>query len=193
MSINALLSALDERTIAKEISIPHDEARMNFPLKSNTVRDFDEFNNIIGDYYKYHYSTCVARGGSLSSLEARSGAKEILEREYRRRNNGNINSAYNDAHDGTNGGLRAILDVIADGLKAVSVERYIRDVFDRFVRPTEWDEKVNIIRQFIAHCGTHLSSSIKAGQPERYASDYEEVIRSYINALQQTSSIFRRL
>ena len=192
MSITALLSALDERTIAREVGIPHDETRMQFSIRSNTVRDFDEFNDIIGEYYRYHYGACVSPGGLLSTIEARSAAKEILQQEYKKRN-GNISMAYNDAHDGTNGGLRAILDIIANGLKGKSVEYYIRDVFDRFVRPTEWDEKVSIIRQFIAHCGSYLSSSIRTDQPEQYAQNYEELIRSYVNALQQTSAIFRRI
>lgn len=101
--------------------------------------------------------------------------------------------AYNDAHDGTNGGMRVVLDTIAEGLKAESVERYIRDAFDRYVAPISWEQKVTIIRQFIARCGIHLASSIRSDQPERYAQNYQELIRSYVSGLQRTSSIFRRL
>jgi hypothetical protein len=89
--------------------------------------------------------------------------------------------------------MRVALDTIAEGLKAESVERYIADAFDRHVAPNSWEAKVEIIRQFIAQCGPYLSSSIKATQPERYAHDWSELIRSYVNGLQETSSIFRRL
>jgi hypothetical protein len=190
--INNLLAELDERTIAQRIGIPHDEARMRHSLSSNTVGSFDEFNWIIAKYYSTHFTVCVSHGGSLSVSEAASRAKELVEREYRRRG-GDIVAAYNDAHNGTNGGMRAVLDVIAEGLKAESVERYIRDAFDRHVAPNSWEQKVEIIRQFIAQCGVHLSSSIRTNQPERYASDYRELIQSYVTALQRTSSIFRRL
>jgi len=192
MSIRGLLAELDERVIAQRISVPHDESRMRYPLHSNTVRNFDEFNQKIGDYYNTHFTSCISRGGKLSAAEATSRAKELLEQEYRRRG-GDIVMAYNDAYDGTNGGMRAILDIIAEGLKAKSVERYIRDAFDRYVTPNSWEQKVEIIRQFITHCGVHLSSSIRTNQPERYAQNYEELIRSYVTALKQTSSIFRRL
>ena len=47
VSINTTLAALDEREIAQHVGIPHDEARIRFPLSSNTVRDFDEFREII--------------------------------------------------------------------------------------------------------------------------------------------------
>jgi len=189
-AISSLLTALDERTIARKIGIGHDEARMRYSLRSNTVSNFDEFTDVIGDYYNYHFTQCVSEGGSLAGSEAAGRAKEILEQAYRRQG-GNIASAYNDAHDGTNGGLRAALDTIAEVLKSESVRRYMREMFDRYVAPHDWDRKVAIIRQFIEECGAHLD--IERDRPERYAHDYEELIRSYVQALQRTSSVFRRL
>ena len=191
-TIGSLLSALDERVMARQIAIPHDEARVQYSLHSNTVGSFHEFSDVISDYYSYHYTSCVSNGGQLSLSESAGRAKELLEQEYKKRQ-GDIVSAYNDAHDGTNGGMRVVLDTIAEGLKAESVERYIRDVFDRHVTPNSWEQKVSIIRQFIVQCGAHLSPSIKAHQPERYAQNYNDLIRSYVDGLQRTSSMFRRL
>ena len=192
-TVNLLLEELDERTIARRVGIVNDETRMRYQLMSNTVGSFDEFSREIGDYYSYHFTDCISFGGSLPPFEAMGRAKEILDQEYRRRNGGNIITAYNDAHDGLNGGMRHILDIIAERLKAESVQRYVRDVFDRYVAPNSWEDKVEIIRQFMAHCGTYLASSIRIDQPERYAQNYEELIRSYVAALQRTSTIFRRL
>ncbi|MCK4658165.1 MAG: hypothetical protein KAV82_01460 [Phycisphaerae bacterium] len=192
ISVQSVLGALEEREIARRVGIPHDETRMRFPLERNTVRDFDDFSNVIGDYYNHHFTTCVSNGGLLSRSEAAGRAKEALERHYRRRN-GNIVSAFNDTHDGTNGGLRVILDVIADLLKTEGVERYIRDVFDRHVAPNSFDDKVELIRQFIERCGPDLSTSIQTDRPERYAHDADQLIRAYVDSLRQTSALFRRL
>ena len=191
-NIDSLLSELDERVIARRVAIGHDEARMQYSLSANTVESFDEFKAIITRYYNYHYTQCVTNGGRLAGGDAYGGAKTLLEREYRKRR-GDIVSAFNDAHDGTNGGMRAVLDIICDGLKTESVERYIQNAFDCHVAPNSWDQKVDIIRQFIAYNGHVLSSSIVAGQPERYAQDYSELIRSYTDGLRQTSAMFRRL
>jgi len=190
--IAGLMDELSEKTIAQKIGIPHDEARMRYPLQSNTVRSFEEFSRIIGDYCNYHFTSCISLGGTLSASEAVGRAKELLEQEYRRKG-GDIVTAFNDSHNGTNGGLRVVLDTIAEGLKAESVERHIRDAFDRYVAPNSWELKVEIIKQFIRECGAFLSSSIKIDQPERYAQNYQELIRSYVTALQNTSTIFRRL
>jgi len=191
-SIDNLLTALDERTIAQRVGIPHDEARLRYPLQSNTVDTFEQFRAIIADYFNYHFTACVSHGGRLSGGEDYVRAKEVLEREYRRRR-GDIVSAFNDAHAGTNGGMRSILDLLAESLKAEAIGRYIADAFDRYVAPNSWDQKVAIIRQFLASCGRFLSSSIATSQPERYAHNYAELIQAYVQGLQQTSPMFRRL
>lgn len=190
-SLGSLLSELDEMAVARNVGIPHDEARMNYALRRNTVGSFDEFTDIVADYYNHHVSRCVVRGGNLSRTEAAGRAKEILESEYRRQG-GNTITAYNDAHDGTNGGLRVVLDRIAEKLKAESVERYVREAFDRHIAPNSWEQKVDIMRQFLSRFGTQLSSSIRIDQPERYAQNYEELIRAYVESLRRTSTVFRR-
>lgn len=189
----SLLQAMDDRTIAQRVTWLHDEVRMRFPLRSNTTNDFGSFEQIIGDYTSYHYKECISRGGTLSPGEARSMAKGILEREYQRRR-GNIVTAFNDARYGTNGGLRHILDIIADALKAQSVEHYLRDILDHIgASPDSWSEKVSLVRDFIVEYGAFLGPDIRPEDAPRFAASWEELIRAYVEGLRTTSSIFRCL
>ena len=190
-SLEHLLATLDDLAIARNVAIPHDEARMQYRVARSTVSNFEEFSDVITDYYNHHMRQCVLHGGYLSRTEAAGRVKEILENEYRRLGGTKI-TAFNDAHDGTNGGMRVVLDRIAEHIKAESVERYVREAFDRYVTPNLWEQKVDIMRQFIARNGHLLSSSIRADQPERYAENYEELIRAYVEGLKKTSSAFRR-
>ena len=64
-TINIILSALDEREIARRVAISHDEARMQYHLSSNIVADYNEFSNIITDYYNYHHTRCISNGGAI--------------------------------------------------------------------------------------------------------------------------------
>ena len=191
-SLDSLMAEIDELAIARNVGIPHDEVRMKYSPGKNTVESFKEFSDLIADYCNYHVSRCILHGGSLSRTEAAGKAKEILEQQYRRQG-GNIMSAYTVARDGIEGGLRTIIDRISEQLKEESVERYIRDAFDKFVDPASFAQKVNIIRQLFARFGHHLSSSIRLDQPERYAANFEELIRAYVESLRKTSSVFRRL
>jgi len=190
-AIDGLIEELSELSIARNVAIAHDEARANYRLASNTVGSFDEFTDIITDYYNYHASRCVMHGGYLSHSEASSRAKDIIEQEYRSQG-GNLVTAYEDAHEGTGGGMRVVLDRIAEGIKAQSVGNYIRHVFDRYVQPPSWPDKVEIMRQFLQRYGRQLSRSIRIDEPERYAQNYQELVRSYVDALRRTSSAFRR-
>ncbi len=192
-TIHTLLAALDEREIARQVTIEHDEARMRYPLSSNTVRDYRQFSDVITDYYQYHHNTCVSRGGRLSNSAAYSKVKNLLEREYRRQSHGDIVNAFHDCLDGVNAGLRGVLDTIADSLKAEAVEEYTTAMFDMHVAPSEWHDQVDIIHQFIRCCGPMLATSIVASEPERYARDYTDLIKSYVEGMRRTSSIFRRL
>lgn len=186
------MAALDERTIAREVGILHDETRLRFPLERNTVETFDEFSELVGGYFNYHFSHCFTDGGALPPSVAWGRAKEMLQRQYRR-SNGDIVTCYNDAHDSTNGGMRAILDILADGLKEEAITYYVEAVFDRLVKANQWGDKVAIIREFIDRCGAELAGSIQADQPERYAHDYRMLIEAYVQGLRRTSSMFRSL
>ena len=54
-SIESLCAALDEVAIARDVGIPHDEARASYGLRRNTVSNFNEFNEVITNYYAYPY------------------------------------------------------------------------------------------------------------------------------------------
>ena len=192
VSYDSLARALDEREIAKRVAIPHDEVRARYALRSNLVSMFDEFTEGITDYYTYHYTTCVAPGARLSRSDAASEAKQLLESQLRR-NEGDINTYFVRARDGLDGGMRVVIDTLAEGLKARAVNNYVRDVFDRHVGPESWEDKVELIRQFIRSCRSNLSSSIQEDQPERYAHNYQALVNEYTHSLQRTSAMFRRL
>jgi hypothetical protein len=191
-TISGLLSEISEVGIAQRVGLVHDEARIQYHLDSNKVRDFDEFKERIIDYCIYHHAKCISHGGQLSRADAYGMAKRFLE-NAQRRHHGDIVTAFNNAKLGTNGGMRIVLDTIAEGLKTEAIERYVQDAFDRHVAPNSYEQKLDMVRQFIAHCGPFLSSSIRTNQPERYAHDWSELIRAYVEGLQQTSAIFRRL
>ena len=191
-TIDHILGELEEGYVAQQVGLPHDEARLSYTLARNTVSDFREYERVIGDYYRYHFSRCVSPGGQLSQTEAVGRAKEALEAVYRRQG-GNLMVSYQDAHDGTNGGLRAILDLLADQLKEEAVERHFRQVFDRYVDPSSWEEKVAIVGQFLQRWATYLSPSVRVDQPERYAREWQELVQAYVDALRRTSTVLRRL
>ena len=100
--------------------------------------------------------------------------------------------AYSDGKTGVNGGMRAILDTIMDHMKGEAVERHIRDVIDRYIAPSDFNEQVSIVRELISRM-EYVPPYIDPSYPERYARNYEELIRGLVENMRRTSAIFRRL
>jgi len=191
-NIDELVYSLQDTTVARRVTLAFDEAREQYRLPCLTAPNWFVFQDTIADCFQFLYGRCVAQGARLPRTEALGMAKETIEREYRRRRS-DITGAFADAREGTNGGMRGVVDAMAEGLKAQSVTRYAADVFDSRVAPNDFEAKVDIIRQFIARFGHQLGDSIQHDRPERYANDYRTLIEAFVDGLRQTSSIFRRL
>ena len=187
--IDNILEELDETFVTQHVSKKHDEARLQFRLNSITVTSDTELDDTLADYYNHHFSFAIAPGAKLPRAEAAGKAKEIIEREYQRKGRDRL-YIYDDAKTGNNGGMRYILDVIMEHLKAEAIEHHIRDVIDRYIAPSNFDEQVEIIRQIIARFGS--SKHLDPSYPERYAKDYEALIRDLSNIMNVQAGRFRR-
>jgi len=190
-TLDNILRELDETYIVEHITKKHDEARIQYSLNGITVDDDTEFDNVIADFYNYQFTKCISSGGSLSRAEAAGRAKEIITKEYRRKGMDKLN-AYSDGKTGTNGGMRAILDKVMESLKEEAVERHIRDVIDRYIQPSSYEEQLSIVKELLNKIGRH-STYVDYDHPERYARNYEELIRALVEHIRNQSSIFRRL
>ena len=45
--------------------------------------------------------------------------------------------------------MRAILDIIMETLKEEAIERHVREVIDRYIAPSSWDEQVEYNKRII--------------------------------------------
>jgi hypothetical protein len=186
-SIVDLLSELDKITLAREIASLHDEARVQYRYRT-TVRDYDEFIALIGDYFNYHYCKCF-RAVRVDRYVAIERAKEAIEKVYGRRH-GDFSSAFLDASEGTNGGVGAVLDAIADSLKEDHEREYVAGVLAEYIPSTSTERRVDMVRQFFHYCGHELPASIRLDQPERYARHLERMILAYVKG---RSEVLERL
>jgi hypothetical protein len=189
-TIDNILKELDETYITQHVTRKHDEARLQYRLNSITVSSDTEFDDTIADYYNFHFSQAIALGAQLPRSEAAGRAKEIIDRETQRKGRDRLH-VYDDAKTGNNGGMRFILDLIMEHMKTEAIERHIRDVIDRYIAPSDFAEQVEIIRQIITRFGS--SSHLDPSYPERYARNYDELIRGLSDSINMQASKFRRL
>jgi hypothetical protein len=189
-----LVAAVGEQNIARQVLRPFDDAVMQYrPPGPSNVTTFEEYEDHIGAFYNYLFSRCIAHGGTLPPDVASVRAKEIIEQESRR-HGGDIVSAFNDARDGTNNNsILAQRGMIAENLKREAASNFVRAVFDHFVKPCSYQDKVQVISAVMAVYGPFLGDDIDTQDPGRYAHDYQRIVHSLAEALQRTGSVLRRL
>ncbi|MBK8945376.1 MAG: hypothetical protein IPM32_08915 [Ignavibacteriae bacterium] len=185
-----ILEELDETYILEHVTKKHDEARIQYRISSITVPNDITFDNLIADYYNYHFTKCISNGGSLPRAESAGRAKEIIEKQYKRKGLDKLN-AYSDGRTGMNGGMRLILDIIMEAMKEEAVERHFRDVIDKYIAPSSWNEQVEIIKEILKKIND--SPYLDRNNPERYARNYEELIRLLVEQIKTESRLFRRM
>jgi hypothetical protein len=189
--IEQILEGLDERRLAQEVGRAHDYARESFRIGALVVSDFREFSQVIGAYVRHHHAVCFG-GGELPDFQAQEIGKEFISEHYKERLRLTLNSACEDAITGTNGGLRSILDVICDAFKRQSEYRYAESVFDRFVSPNDYADRVEIVRQIMERFRFVFPPSIMERRPEEFASNYKTIIRQIVDAQRNTGRAARR-
>jgi hypothetical protein len=184
--LERILRALDERELARAVGKKHDDARSRYPLGNPAINDYADFERIIGDYYAYHFSACVGAGAKLPDYEAKQRAKQILEEEYRQQGQ-SINHACEDAMHGVNGGIRRVVDLLCEALKRENQANYIEQIFDTYVAPNSFDQKLELIRQLIQRFATILPRSVVEGRPEQYAHNYKQLVRAINEGLRRVA------
>ncbi|MFW6061987.1 MAG: hypothetical protein ACOC93_04185 [Planctomycetota bacterium] len=183
-SLQALMAELDPRTVARRAKLVHEDARASYMPPSTQVETYEQFLEILGDYYNHHFAATLGNGHRLPRSQAVGRAREIVTQAYRRQR-GSIRSAFLDARDGTRNGLRGVLDGIADALKQEAAEAYVRDVLDRHVSPVDPDQQTEIVRQLFERFGPELGDSLHIDRPDYYARDVESLIRAFVEKINE--------
>ena len=190
-ALDDILNATDERVIAEQVTIPHDKVRQDYEIESITAASTEEVLNRLGDYYAYHFGATIGRGAKLNRAEAVGRARQLLEGELRRTGKTLLN-AIADAKDGQNSGMAGLIDLIANALREESVDNYIENVLS-LVDEADFAARESVMRDFQSRYG-HLLPSAMANQPAaRYASEWKQLLRSWLEARQRMASGFRRV
>lgn len=177
---NTVLSLINEQALSKKFSAI-DSARACFILESLKVKSYEELINILQTYY-IHMQRYTGSGPEKPDMsQARSEVIKLLESTFREK--GGDKTAFVQARDCTQGGIRSILDQITEHYKAHKQEAYINRVFKDAIADMDWQERVKSIRAVIKEIGRFLPEELKNQPPEKFARSDETIeiiIRTYV-------------
>lgn len=189
----ALLRAISGPELNR-VSLPHDEARMNYRLSSITVRDGTEFEREVGKYVAYHFGRCVAPGARLAPERAVAMAKQIIENAYRRRHR-TLQNAISDGVTGDNGGMEGIMNLLAEHFRNEAQEDFIEFTLSQHAPVDSYQARVELLKDLLAHYGQFLPDAVKNQPAERFASpeEFREVFRHLADAIRESAAVFQRV
>lgn len=175
--LTRILNKLDPNNISRVVEEAHSMARETFTLDSDRVSNHAEFYDKVTRYYRHHYAHTIVGGVDLPEDVVHSEVRRHLEQAYREY--GGYEGAYNNARMGRSGGMPAILNAIASGLRQEQERQYIEHVFFTEVDPMDYEEIVDLMREYLDRFGGLMSPADRARSPHDLARNYDTVIKQH--------------
>ena len=192
VNVDEMLGHLDPQVINTTVMMPHDLARESFPLGVVQVRDHREFQYLVSHYVQYHYER--VGWGRPSDVAAFGEARRILDRAF---NQDQYQDGYARARrmatEAAGGGMRSILNEIADALKRRALNDYMDRVYHYFVDDLSKEDNLEISRSFFERFGPILRRFGHEVDPYTFAFNTRGALQYYHDVLEHIFRIARTI
>ena len=188
-TLEAVLAELDREYLSRSIALPIDTARASYQLDRVTVRSYWEFLDIVTAFYLHLVRHVRLAVNPVSDTAVTEDALDLLGRAFAGK--GGADAAQAEAKHGTHGGLRYVLDVLTEQLKAEQLSKFVERVLKEALDPQDWDAKVAFISALLARIGPQLPPEIRDQPPARFARCCEPLVKAYVESLDRVKEAFR--
>ena len=188
--LQLILSELNEEVLTL-IGVPIDTARATYVMESIKAESHDAFFSTITSFYIH----LMRYTGKIYGLPDRNtfGAEALALVQRTFSADGGFRKAVSQAIDGTQGGLRAILDMMTARFKREEQEKHVNMVLKMALDPLKFEDKTDLIKALLDRLSSHLPPAIVSQPPERYAAHYEAIIKAYVQSMDQMKTVLRSL
>lgn len=192
MDVDRILRLIGQDHINRAVLMQHDEARETFRAPSMTVRDHQEFQFVVTAYVEHHQRTVGE--GAPTNAAAFGEAKHILDQAYERDNfQEGYAAALQTALDGSQGGMRQVLNEIADALKRRALASYMDHVYHHHINVLSKQDNLALSRAFYARFGPILKRFGIPADEETFAWNTRAALDYHRHALEQIIGIAKKL
>lgn len=188
--LDYFLEKLNSRTIEKEVTNVFDEARETFMPVKITMETHDEILDTVTSFYTHVLRHTNSLKGNYKKDAVTTEALNIFKKAFPSEQN--LKEALAIAKSGSKGGMSWILNIITEYLKKEAAEKYRFRIIKEIMDPLDFNTKVSIIKTLIEREKNHLPEEIASQPPERYANEYIEIIKVYVDLRSQISEVMRK-
>lgn len=190
--IDTILSLLVPDFINKNVLMKHDQARESFRKVPITVPDFEAFANELAEYVKHHHA---AVGDGTPSSEAAFGeAKRILMNVF-------ADDPYQEGYSvalqmglgGAGGGMRAILNELAEQLKRQGLHNYKDYVFNTHLNVLSKDDNERLAAAYVVRFRDILSRFLPHLDEKTFASNIRAAFEYHLHVVEEILRVARKI
>jgi hypothetical protein len=189
---DTVTAEISDRVLVHKFDIPIDSARASFVLASSTARSYDEFREIIESFFIHLQSQLNPESAATSDLDrARSDAVRLLSQAFW--NHGGLRAALIRGREGSEGGLRSVLDAMTEQYKAERRAEYIEAFLEVATQGMDHTERVRFARGAMARLGPMLPAELRSEPPERFARHIAEIARAYAGSMASIERLLKTM
>lgn len=178
---------LQPENLAERIGLPIDRARAGYALYSVTSESQAETLGVAAAFYLHMAQATGRTGEHVTAEELMPEAHALMGEAFARE--GGDPAAYAEARDATRGGLRHVLDRMADEYKRRRQEEYIRLVLATAFDREDYRARVAFMGDFLKAHPEALPPHLASEPPERFADRYDVIIRSFVDSMEQVKRV----
>lgn len=192
MDVDHILRLLDQDHINRTVLMRHDEARESFRLPRLIVRDHQEFKYLVTSYVQHHHQT--VGHGTPSEAGAFGEAKRVLDRSFDEDPyQHGYARALQTALDGSQGGMRAILNALADALKQRALQDYLDHVYHHHINVLSKEDNRALSRAFYTRFGPILQRFGHHVDEDTFAWNTRAALDYHRQVLEQITGIAKKI
>jgi len=189
---DTVVDQINEHTIAREIGIPIDSARSSYILECSTVETKEQLIDTLQAFFVHLHRHLAAHPiQTLDMIQVRCETIALLQRAFR--DKGGDQAAFVRAMDGTQGGIRSVLDILTEQYKAERRSAYVQRVFADAIAAMEWDKRVDFMLGAMKRLRPFLPQELRDEPAEKFVGNYEAIIQAYVNSLDTVNQLLRTI
>ncbi len=184
--IETITSALDDSFINSRFDEPVDNAARQFRHYTGCPVNTKEFHAVIAEFAAHIYQKGL--NTSIASSEPLGYAIELLENYYQGSYGRGYIAAVLDANDPAEGGIDTVLNRLAEIIKDIDRQKYIKAIFAVNIDPADWHLKCEIVRTLLEDYKYFLPQHLLECEPWQLAGQIPAIMFRYIcsdSALQE--------
>ena len=189
---NSVVSEINGRYLDQHIGIKIDSARASFLLSSSTVKNYADFLELAEAFY-LHLCRFIPEEPSLKSFfgSGSDGVYELIDCAFA--NKGGFAEARCRALDGSNGGLRSVLDELTAHIKRQVYTRHVNAVFKKAIDIKDDKQKKAFVAGALSYLRPVLPPELVNRPAESLLEHTEVLARLYVKMIDTVRYIMSRL